>query len=235
MTPLRVRPGLLAQMVVLPLLMCGLLLWGKPLLLDFWRACILFWAGGLDLPFTVLSRTGESAVRLYGGAAEAFMPGTTLLLATTAVTLAAFALSFRLNDAWLPLKYPIWIVCGVQTLSLVYFWLTPAAFAYSIARHCEELMTLGFAVMLTTPFLLAMGYYVLNQKLGIKLLHTALILLFLAIMIPHQVVAQALVMQHFSLLFMPVLYICFGVLFDALVLVALYSWAVSKVPAHVAA
>ena len=81
--------------------------------------------------------------------------------------------------------------------------------------------------MLTTPVMLAMGYYILNQGLGTKLLRTALILLFFAVMVPHQVLAQALVMQHLSVLFMPVLYICFGAVFDALVFVALYSWAVS--------
>ena len=37
-------------------------------------------------------------------------------------------------------------------------------------------------------------------------------------------------MQHLSVLFMPVLYICFGAVFDALVFVALYSWAVSNAP-----
>ena len=56
-------------------------------------------------------------------------------------------------------------------------------------------------------------------------------MLFIAILIPHQVLAQALIMQEFSVLFMPVLYICFGAVFDALVFVALYSWAVSNVPA----
>lgn len=49
-------------------------------------------------------------------------------------------------------------------------------------------------------------------------------------MVPHQVLAQALIMQHLSVLFMPVLYICFGAVFDALVFVALYSWAASNAP-----
>jgi hypothetical protein len=99
-----------------------------------------------------------------------------------------------------------------------------------VARHSEELMTIGYVVMLTTPVMLAMGYYILNQHLAIKLLHTILILGFFAIMVPHQVLAQAFIMQHLSVLFMPVLYICFGAVFDALVFVALYSWAASTAP-----
>jgi hypothetical protein len=234
-TPLKATPYLLAQTVVLPLVMCGLLLLGKPLLLDFWRACILFWSKGLDLPFSIstrLNQAGQYAVRLTGGPDNAPMPDTTTLLVTTAITLAVVALSLRMKDAKQPLKYPLWIVCFVQAMSLLYFWLTPSTFPYSIAHHGEELMAIGFVVMLATPVMLAMGYYILNQNLAIKVSHTLLILLFLAVMVPHQVLAQALIMQHFSVLFMPVLYICFGAVFDALVFVALYSWAVSDVPAN---
>jgi len=122
------------------------------------------------------------------------------------------------------------IVGVIQLVTLVYFWLSPAAFPYSIARHSEERMTIGYVVMLSTPVMLAMGYSILNQSLTIKLFHTALILGFFAVMIPHQVLVQAFIMQHLSVLFMPVLYICMGAVFDALVFVALYSWAVSSAP-----
>ena len=128
------------------------------------------------------------------------------------------------------MKYPIRIVSVVQLIAVVYFWLTPTSFPYSVARHSEELMTIGFVVMLASPVMLSVGYYILNQSLWLKLLHTALILAFFTIMIPHQVVAQALIMQYLSVLFMPLLYLCFGAVFDALVFVALYSWAVSNAP-----
>lgn len=232
-TALKVTPYLLAQALILPLLLCGLLLWGKPLLLDFWRHCILFWSSGLNLPFslaTQLNEAGQYVLLLPVGLEGSPMPSVTTLIVTTVVALIAFALSLRMNNAKLPLKYPLRIVCVVQLITLAYFWLTPSAFPYSIARHSEELMTIGYVVMLSTPVMLAVGYYILNQSLLIKLFHTALILLFLVIMVPHQVLAQAFIMQHLSVLFMPVLYICFGAVFDALVFVALYSWAVSNAP-----
>lgn len=234
MTSLKVTPYLLAQTIILPLVLCGLLFWGKPLLLDFWRSCVLFWSGALDLSFGLsnqLNDAGQYTLRLSSGPKGSPMPSATTLFATAVVTLLAFALSLRLNNAKLPLKYPLRIVCVIQAVTLIYFWLAPADFPYSIARHSEELMTIGFVVMLATPLMLAVGYYILNQSLWIKLFHTALILLFFAIMVPHQVLVQAFIMQHMSVLFMPVLYICFGAVFDALIFVALYSWAVSKAPA----
>lgn len=234
-TPLRVTPYLLAQALILPIVLCGLLFWARLPLLDLWRNCILFWSGGLNLPFSLstrLNEAGQFSLQLSGELEGLQMPGVTTLIVTTVVTLLAFALSLRMKNAMLPLKYPVRIVCVVQLVTLVYFWLTPGTFPYSIARHSEELMTIGYVVILATPIMLAMGYYILNQSLAVKLFHTALILLFLIIMVPHQVLAQAFIMQHLSVLFMPVLYICFGAVFDALVFVALYSWVASNAPAN---
>lgn len=229
---------MLAQAVILPLILCGLLFWSKPLLLDFWRNCILFWSAGIAFPHnasTAIVESGQFSLRLSTELGNAPMPSRTTLVVTTLVTLIALALSFGMNKANFPLKYPLRIVCVVQLFTVIYFWLSPSSFPYSIARHSEELMTIGFVVMLSTPVMLAMGYYILNQSLLNKLFNTLIILLFLAIMIPHQVLAQAMIMQHLSVLFMPVLYICFGAVFDALVFVALYSWIVSNTSADATA
>lgn len=234
-TPLRVTPYLLVQALLLPLVLCALLLWGKPMLLDFWRDTILLWSGGLNLPFgrgIQINDSGQYVSVLSTGMVSTPMPSMTTLLITGIVTLAGLAFSLTMKGPTLPLKYPVRIVCVVQLITVAYFWWVPASFPYSIARHSEELMTIGYVIMVATPVMLAMGYYILNQNIVVKLFHTALILGFFAIMVPHQVLAQAFIMQHFSVLFMPVLYICFGAVFDALVFVALYSWAASTAPAN---
>ena len=232
-TPLKVTPYLLAQALVLPLVLCTLLLWGKPMLLDFWRDCILFWSGGLSLPFSrgiQLSESGGFSTILSTGMFSTPMPSMTTLSITGLVSIAGLMLSVLMKGATLPLKYPLRIVGVVQLMAVAYFLWAPTQFPYTIARHSEELMTIGYVIMLATPVMLAVGYYILNQSLWIKLFHTALILLFFSILIPHQVLAQAFIMQHLSVLFMPVLYLCFGAVFDALVFVALYSWAASNAP-----
>lgn len=235
MTPLKVTPYLLAQALILPIVLCAALLWGKPQILDFWRDCVVFWSGGLGLPFiraAQLTETGQYVSRLSSAGVSPVMPGGMALLVTAAVALGGLALSLNMKNKTLPLKYPLRIVCVVQLVALLYFWLVPGSFPYSIARHSEELMTIGYTVMLATPVMLAVGYYILNQSLLIKLFHTVLILGFFAILVPHQVLAQAVIMQHLSVLFMPVLYICFGAVFDALVFVALYSWVASNAPSN---
>jgi len=234
-TPLRVTPYLLAQALVLPVIPCALLFWSKPFLLGFWRDCIVFWSGGLGLPFslgTQLNDAGQLATSLSTGMVSTPMPGIATLWVTGLLTLVGLALSLTMKGAKLPLKYPLRIVCVVQLVAVAYFWWFPATFPYSIASHSEKLMTIGYVVMLSTPVMLAVGYYILNQSLAIKLLHTGLILLFFCLMIPHQVLAQAFIIQHMSVLFMPVLYLCLGAVFDALVFVALYSWAASNASAN---
>lgn len=234
-TPLKVTPYLLAQALLLPLVICTLLVLGKPMLLDLWRSVILFWSGGLGLPFArgiQIDHSGLSVTVLSTGLISTPMPSMMMLWVTGGITLAGLALSLTMKGATLPLKYPLRIVCVVQLITVLYFWWVPGNFPYSIARHSEELMTIGYVIMISTPVMLAVGYYILNQSLWVKLFHTALILLFFTIMIPHQVLAQAFIMQHMSVLFMPVLYLCFGAVFDALVFVALYSWAASNAPAN---
>ena len=62
--------------------------------------------------------------------------------------------------------------------------------------------------------------------------YPALVLGYFAVMLPFKVVLHALILQHFSVIFMPVLYLCFGAIFDLMVFVALYSWITSQVPAE---
>lgn len=230
-TALKVTPYLLAQATLLPLIICGVLMWFKPVLFELWRSCIIFWSSGLGLSFSLANQPddlGELSVVLSTAMVSTPMPTNTTLSITGVLMLAGIGASLLMKGATLPLKYPLRIICVVQLVAVAYFWWVPSGFPYSIARHSEELMTIGYVVMVATPVMLAVGYYILNQSIWIKLFHTALILLFFSVMIPHQVLAQAFILQHMSVLFMPVLYICFGAVFDALVFVALYSWAASN-------
>ena len=91
-------------------------------------------------------------------------------------------------------------------------------------------MVMGQVVMLATPVMLAIGYYILKQSLLSKLFYTMVILLFFAVMVPHQVLVHALILKNVSTLVMPLFYICFGAVFDVIVFIALYSWVASKSP-----
>jgi hypothetical protein len=228
---MKVKPYLLLQALVLPLLLVGLIYMGQPLIFNFWKACIEFWARYMAFTFdltTAFSETGRMTLHVTNDPTSSQTPNFTTLVITTAITLFGFVASLHMNKTCLPLKFPLRIICSVQLATVLYFWLFPSDFLYRISDHSEELMDIGYFVMLATPVMLSIGYYILNQNLLKKVFNTLLILAFMSIMIPHQVLAQALIMTHFSNLFMPVLYLCFGAVFDALVFIALYSWVVSN-------
>lgn len=228
---LKVTPYLLSQSIALPIVFVALIYWGQPLIFSFWMACIEFWSLHLAFPLTIattLSETGPVSLHVFNDQTSSELPSFNTLAFTAITTLLGFALSLRLHQNVLPLKYPLRIVCVVQFAALLYFWLFPSKFLYRIADHSEELFSIGYVVMLATPVMLALGYYILNEGLFKKILNTLLILVFLGIMIPHQVLAHALILSQVSVLFMPVLYLCFGAVFDALVFIALYSWIVSN-------
>ncbi len=228
LTALKVTPYLLAQAVVLPVLFCLLLWWARLLLDHFWQSCMLFWARELGLPFTLPAGLLQNH-KLSD--AEALVTAGPRDLASALILLASvlgFALSYRLKKSLVPLRYPLRIVCLIQALSVLYFWFSPTPFPYDVSRHSKELLTMGYAVMMAAPVMLGIGYYILNESLWKKLGYTALILLFFTLMVPHQVLLHAVILHHLSLVFMPVLYFCFGAVFDGLVFVALYSWAASN-------
>jgi hypothetical protein len=234
-TSLKITPYLLMQSVVLPLIFVGLLYLGQAMIFNFWKTCIEFWSYNLAFPFSStasFSQAGRATLRIVTDQNSSHMPSLNTLTITAAITLFGFALSLRMNKNNLPLKYPLRIICIVQFAALLYFWISPTTYLYSIAEHSEELLSIGYVVLLATPVMLALGYYILNQSLLKKIFNTVLILIFLSIMIPHQVLSQALVLTHLSVLFMPVFYLCFGAVFDALVFIALYSWIVSNVTAE---
>jgi hypothetical protein len=229
-----IGPYLLLQAVLLPAIFCGLLLWAQPQIFTLWRACVMFWATLLNLPLIHnLAQANSAKLGLMwlppDGASG--LPSYWIMTITAILVLALFASSFGMNGRAFPLKYLARIVCAVQGAALAYFFIFPNAYPYTIANHINDLASMIYVLLVAVPVMLSVGYYVLNIRLGVKILHTAWILLYFLAMLPFQVVCHVLLLQNFSLLFMPILYICMGTLFDMLIFIALYAWAVSTVPA----
>lgn len=230
-----ISPFQIVQTVLLPIVLCLLMLGFEPAMLSFWRLVILFWSSRLGLPLQA-SEIGDGVGTLVffwnTSDSHSDMPDQNIWLATAMLTFVAFALTSKLDKEKLPLKYLVRILCFIQTLSLVFFLVAPSQFPYSVSDHVGDILSAGHILMFVTPIMLALGYYLLQVRAVVKVLHTILILGYFVVMIPHQVVLHALILHHFSSLFMPILYICFGAVFDVLIFVALYSWAASTLPAR---
>lgn len=230
---LQFGPAMLLEMAAVAVMLTAAVALARPWLLQAWDATILWWAQRLQVPLA-LAAGGSERVWMLTDPAASLVPGPATGVATAAVVIAAFAATWWMSDRLTPLKYLVRTLCVVQLSALLYFMFVPASFPYSVGGHLESMLDSGYYLMLSMPLLLALGYGVLRLPLAQKLLHPLGILLYFAVMLPHKALLHVLVLQHFSVLFMPMLYLCFGLVFDLMVFVALYSWMVSRAPARAA-
>lgn len=145
---------------------------------------------------------------------------------TCGVTLLLFAATFLLPERMLPILYLSRGILLIQATSLFYFALWPVHFPHSPDSYMEALVGSGIGLISVIPLLFALTYYIFDFGLWKKASLTALTMVHLSVFLPFQVVLQALVLQT-TVLFMPVLYIVFGMPLDVLLIIAWYSWGMT--------
>lgn len=205
------------------------------LISQVWSALFAFWLNRLDIQTTLLSEPrsilGLVTIKIpYPDLTGAF-PTPRILLSTVIGCIAAMAvayLSFR--RALLPLSYFIWGLCLVQLMAVVFFYVAPEKFPHSIATHIANCMESSAILIYLVPCLLSFSYYLFDHSLAKKIIGTALIIATMIVVVPFQYLAHTAIAYHFSLLFMPVLFTVFGLLYQVGTFVALYGWVVSWEP-----
>ncbi|MBA2676655.1 hypothetical protein [Ramlibacter sp.] len=230
---LRLGPVVLAEMAAVVVVLTTLMALARPALLYAWDVVILWWAQRLQLPLA-LAANGTERMWMLSDPAASLVPGPATGVVTAAVVIAAFASTWWMSDRLTPIKYLVRTLCVVQVSGLLFFMFKPASFPYTVGGHLESMLDAGYYLMLSMPLLLSLGYGVLRLPLYQKFLHPLGVLAYFAVMLPHKALLHVLVLQHFSVLFMPMLYLCFGLVFDLMVFVALYSWMVSRTPTQAA-
>ena len=145
---------------------------------------------------------------------------------TCGVTLALLVASFFLPKKLVPVAYLLRGVLLVQASALVFFALFPTQFPHTPNSYMEALVVSGIGLVSVVPLLLGFTYYIFDFGLLKKATLTALTMVHLTLFLPFQVLLQALLLQM-SVLFMPLLYIVFGMPLDVMVIIAFYSWGMT--------
>ena len=226
--------GMLGTLLMALLPVAALLALQTPLM-EAWQGLLMWWAERLALPLALTLENGVPALTWLSGSANTQLPTPTMGAVTAAAVVGAFAATYAMSDRQLPLKYLVRVLCVVQASALLFFLLAPSQFAYTLSGYLLASLDAGFMMMLLLPLLLAIGWGVLQLPLHQKLLYPALMLAYFALMVPHKALLHLLILQHMSVLFMPLLYLCFGAVLDLMIFVALYSWLASRAPADAVA
>jgi hypothetical protein len=142
------------------------------------------------------------------------------------LTLLLFALTFLLPRRLMPVAYLARAILFVHATALLFFALWPLRFQHTPDSYMEGLVIAEIGLISVIPLLFALTYYIFDFGLWKKACLTALTMAHLALFLPFQILLQALVLQK-STLFMPVLYIVFGVPLNVMLIIAFYSWAMT--------
>ena len=157
---------------------------------------------------------------------EPVLPSSQTWWLTCGLTLALLGASFLLPSKLIPVMYLLRGILLVPATALLYFTLLPARFPHTPDSYMEGLVTAGIALISTVPLLFGLTYYIFDFGLLKKALLTAITMAHLALFLPLQVLLQALFLQK-TVLFMPVLYIIFGMPINILIIIAFYSWGMT--------
>jgi len=157
---------------------------------------------------------------------EGFAPDAQTWWVTAAVVIAIYAASYFFSKKLTPVMYLLRAVLFIQATALAFFLWAPARFPHTPDSYMEGIVSYTIALISFVPILFGFTYYIFDFGLIRKTLLTAVTMTHLSLFLPLQILLQAIVL-HKSILFMPLLYIVFGLPVDVLIILAFYSWGMS--------
>lgn len=199
-------------------------------LMRWWSDLTMLWSVRLGLPMRHVA-IGASDGDIWATPSDGtVMPSSQTLAWTWLGLISLWAITHFFTDRFHPLKVTTRALCLVQATACVFFMFSPARFPYTVTQHMHALLDMGYGLMLASGPMLALGWGLLMPSFMPKIVAPLGVLAYFAVMLPHKVLLHAWLLTHGSALFMPVLFLSFGMLFDLWIFIALYAWLASLIP-----
>ena len=144
--------------------------------------------------------------------------------------------SFFLSERFIPLAYLLRALAFIHSISILFFLFFSNYFPYSLASYHAVMMLAGLIFIGLVPIIYGLIYYIFDETIVRKLWLTLLTMFYLLILVPLQYFAHAYLIYKFSLMYMPVLFLMFGLMIEVFVLISFYSWGMSwegAMPVHI--
>ena len=145
---------------------------------------------------------------------------------TAAIVIALWIATLISPAKFIPITYLLRAVLFIQATALVYFLLFPARFPHTPDSYLEGFMSYAIGLISFVPILFGLTYYIFDFGLIRKAALTAMTMGHLSLFLPFQILLQAIILRK-SVLFMPLLYMVFGLPLDIAIILAFYSWGMS--------
>lgn len=209
-----------------------LLWWALGDIATLWNAQLNFWMlkTGLVGNADIATTTGATLLPAFVVTAPTLLPTITVWWITALACAVLWASTMWLHADRLPLIYFIRLVVLVQVSSLVFFYVWPESLPTTVANFLTDGFRQSAGLMLLVPTLFGLTLYLFVLPWWAKYGATAAALLFFVLFVPLQVACDAWILQFGGILFMPTLYLFFGLLPQVVALMGIYSFALSFLP-----
>jgi hypothetical protein len=219
---------------VLVLAITGLVWWALGDIAKFWNEQLNFWMlkTGVVGHADVSARRGATLLPAFVVSAPTLLPTISVWWLTALACALLWGATMWFKPDRLPLIYFLRLVVLVQVSSLVFFYAWPQSLPTTVANFLADVFRQSAGLMLLVPALFALTLYLFVLPWWAKYGATAAALLFLLLFVPLQAACDAWILQLGGILFMPTLYLFFGLLPQVIALMGIYSFALSFLPSE---
>ena len=218
--------------ILLPLLFNALIFLMIDPLIGFWRMVLTFGVERLNFGARVIMQPFDLGIYdlwIPTVAIRATLPSLLTWWVTALICIVAYLLSYLIKpNRGLPLIYIVRAIILVQTTALLYFALIPTSFPQELESYMANNLFMGVMLLALIPWILGATFYIFDFPIRRKILFTLLNLAFFIIALPLQYLLHVNLIALGSLLFMPILYLVFGLFIDVMAFVALYSYGMTR-------
>lgn len=226
-------PSSLFYVLLIPLILVIVSLLAFPLIVKVWGDFFSLSLSLMNIPGNIQVRSLQVLPFYYldipSFTMDVAWPAMRLRIATGAITLVLFIVTFLLPSRLLPLSYLVRVICFMQLTALAWFVFASGPFPYQLSGYMEGLLRSGIIIVILVPLLHAVSLYLFKMSLARKLLITAMTMVHLTIFIPLQALVHASAVYACSFLVIPVMFFLFGILLEVFIIIAFYSWGMSWV------
>jgi hypothetical protein len=219
------------HVTLLPALLCAALVGAGNTILRLWATALNAGLLALGLNGVVviepLQWTTVKTGRVFTADVPAAAPSAEQLIVGALLAVLVGLASMVIPAERAPLRYLLRALVLCHAASLVFFGLLAGELPYTLGDHLSAGMSVAWVFMLLVPWLHAGSYNVFGFGLWRKVALTLVTLAVLLVLVPIQYLFHVAVIQPYSLLQLPVLYLFGGLMLEVMVFVSLYAWAMS--------
>lgn len=147
--------------------------------------------------------------------------------AAALVTIALLAIAFMLPRAKFHYSIVCYGLCALQGSSLIFFALWPDRFPYTVSNYFEGMIRANVVFIMFLPVVIVTTFSIFDLSRLKKLAFQLMVISYFIVEVPVLLLWHVWLIHHFSLLFLPMLFLCFGIPFQVLMFLCLYSWGMS--------